>query len=177
MSVRPCTTIGGRRRRADCGFTLVEIVLALMVVSLGLLGLFQLFPSGLRASYDATVETRTAQFADEVFGGIRAEAMVLTDAKYWHPTPVGETLFKGAVEGALDSFGPGQRITANGLEHTIEYPWGQLTGSKEYLRYTLDINIADENLATARLVVRYGEKMGGAERKFYTEFYNYGSVR
>jgi prepilin-type N-terminal cleavage/methylation domain-containing protein len=58
------------------GFTLVEIALALLVVSLGMLAIFGLFPSGLDASRRAVDDTYAAFFADEVFNGFKAQIAV-----------------------------------------------------------------------------------------------------
>ncbi len=63
-----------RIRRVSGGFTLVEVALALLVVSVGILGAFSLFPSGLAASKEAVSETQAACFAQMVFDSVRASA-------------------------------------------------------------------------------------------------------
>lgn len=59
------------------GFTLIEVSLAILVVALGLLSVFSLFPSGLRASEDEVADTRAGLFAETVLNGIRANASAL----------------------------------------------------------------------------------------------------
>ncbi len=63
------------------GFTLVETALALLAISLGLLGIFGLARHGLKASGDAEQETRCAILADTFFGTLRAKNDELTAKK------------------------------------------------------------------------------------------------
>ena len=66
-----------KRRHATQGFTLVEVALALLVIGVGIVGVFGLFPAGLEASRRTVNETQAAIFAEEVFGGFRAAAGVV----------------------------------------------------------------------------------------------------
>jgi uncharacterized protein (TIGR02598 family) len=60
---------------SDCrGFSLIEVVLALLVVAVGMLGVFSLFPSGLSMSKDITDEVRASAFAEELFTAYEAQA-------------------------------------------------------------------------------------------------------
>jgi len=70
----------GTPMKADTvsGFSLVEICLALLVVTLGLLAVFGLFPSGLQANESSTADTRIALFAERVFDGMRANTLTMT---------------------------------------------------------------------------------------------------
>lgn len=61
-------------KRRKHGFSLVEVNLAIMVIGLGMLVLFGLFPTGLREGENALINTHCALFADAVFNGLRAEA-------------------------------------------------------------------------------------------------------
>jgi uncharacterized protein (TIGR02598 family) len=56
------------------GFSLIEVVLALLVVAVGMLGVFSLFPSGLSMSKDITDEVRASAFAEELFTAFEAQA-------------------------------------------------------------------------------------------------------
>jgi prepilin-type N-terminal cleavage/methylation domain-containing protein len=56
------------------GFTLVEVALALLVISVGLLAVFSLFPAGMALNKQAIDDTYGAMFAEEVFAGLRAHA-------------------------------------------------------------------------------------------------------
>ena len=55
------------------GFTLVETALALLAISLGLLGIFGLARHGLKAGGDTENETRCAILADTVFETLKAK--------------------------------------------------------------------------------------------------------
>ena len=53
------------------GFTLIEVNLAMLVVALGLLAIFSLFPAGLKSCEDATGDTVTGMFAMESLTAMR----------------------------------------------------------------------------------------------------------
>jgi type II secretory pathway pseudopilin PulG len=61
---------------SESGFTLVEIALAILVASIGLLAVFSLFPAGLKLNKEAIDETQAAMFAEEVFSGFKAQAAI-----------------------------------------------------------------------------------------------------
>jgi hypothetical protein len=65
----------GSGRRA--GYSLVEVTLALLVVAIGLVATFALFPEGLKATRAAVDDTEVALFADYVF-----TTLDLTAGKY-----------------------------------------------------------------------------------------------
>jgi prepilin-type N-terminal cleavage/methylation domain-containing protein len=136
------------------GFTLIEVALALMVVGVGLLAVFQLFPAGLRAGFDATAETRAAQFADMVFNGMRARA--------------------ADTANLVSEFAP-YTIVDTGPDWADHVELAYPHGSDEFIRYTLDVRFEKPGLAAATLVVRYG-KVGTAEHVFYSAFYNMGAM-
>ena len=61
------------RRRGSCrAFSLIEVTLALMVISVGMLSVIGLFPLGLDQNSRAIADTHAALFADEVLSGLRA---------------------------------------------------------------------------------------------------------
>ncbi len=70
-----------RQGKHRTGFTLVETALALLAISLGLLGIFGLARHGLKASGDADEETRCALLADTVFATLRAKNDELAEKK------------------------------------------------------------------------------------------------
>ncbi len=69
-----------------CGFSLVEVNLAVMLVALGLLVLFSLFPAGLNQGERAHSDTQSALFANYVMSTIRANASDAT-ALEWKDDP------------------------------------------------------------------------------------------
>ena len=69
-------------RRA--GFSLVEVALAIMVIAVGLLSVFGLFPHGMESSRRALDETRAATFAEDTFNSLRVMAQTSDWASLTH---------------------------------------------------------------------------------------------
>ncbi len=61
-----------KRMRRVAGFSLVEITLAMLVISVGLLTVFGLFGASLQTNVASLDDTISATFADQVFNGMRA---------------------------------------------------------------------------------------------------------
>jgi type II secretory pathway pseudopilin PulG len=59
------------------GFSLVEVVLALGVVSFAIVAILGLIPTGLQTSHSSQEETRSAQMAQSIFGSLAAQAIKL----------------------------------------------------------------------------------------------------
>lgn len=166
-------------QRDNRGFTLIEIALALLVASVGLVGLFALFPAGISMNKMAVDETQAALFADQVMNGVRAQTSVVpwnqvkTAVKLPPPTPnvwvQPDNLTVRVTPGGADQF------------ETLRYSTkGALSGSTEaYLdfgvRYRLEIDQIPNSLRYAvRLKVRPGEFGTTNTYVFYTEIYNHG---
>jgi type IV pilus assembly protein PilV len=62
------------RRRRESGFTLIEVLVALLVLSIGLLGLAALQAQGLRFNHDAYVRTQATQLAYDIVDRMRANS-------------------------------------------------------------------------------------------------------
>jgi len=61
--------LGGRR-----GFSLAEVVIALGIITVGIVGVLAVFPTALRTGHSAQDETRGAHIAQSVFGSLVAQA-------------------------------------------------------------------------------------------------------
>src|ERR1035437_8491090 len=72
-----------RLRRKRSGFTLIEVSLAVLVLGLGLMAAFGLFPAGVRQNEESIADTRAALFADYVLNGMQANAATITDWSQW----------------------------------------------------------------------------------------------
>jgi type IV pilus modification protein PilV len=143
---------------ATSGFTLVEVSLAVVVVGLGLLALFGLFPSGLRSGEDALADTRAALFASVVMDGMRANASTVSNWAEWNDA-VGMT---ARMCTSVDGVGT---LTAGGSIVTInDYPIGSL----QRIRYALTIRRATSRGYYAHLKV--WERTGDFYNQFYSEF-------
>ena len=71
------------RRKREAGFSLVEVSLAMMIISLGMITLFGLFPASMKQGEEAYQDTQTAQFAEYVLNGIRANFDEAPDHDDW----------------------------------------------------------------------------------------------
>lgn len=141
---------------ARSGFTLVEVSLAVLVVGLGLLAVYSLFPSGLRSGEDALADTRAALFASVVMEGMRANA---SGIKVWNEWNDDATLARLCT--SLDGVGS---LIADGPnnQHTIsDFP----LGSSRPLRYSIKVD-----RPTIRGISAY-LKVWGRTGKWYNDFY------
>jgi uncharacterized protein (TIGR02598 family) len=107
-------------------FSLIEVNMALLVVSLGLAALLGLFPVALRESGLATSDTTQALFATRVLNAIQANAGTLNTWTDWRT----ESKFIDDID--ID----GKALKAGGAKQTIENANG-VSGST--LCYTLSI--------------------------------------
>jgi prepilin-type N-terminal cleavage/methylation domain-containing protein len=89
--------VTGRKR----GFSLAEVVIALGVITVGIVGVLSVFPTSLQTGHSAQNETRAAHIAQSVFGSLVAQApsqfnnvrFLLSD---------GVTLFPAGTSPAID---------------------------------------------------------------------------
>ncbi len=136
-------------RRA--GFSLVEVALAIMVIAVGLLSVFGLFPHGMESSRRALDETRAATFAEDTFNSLRVMAQTSDWASLTHrfsiPAPDwwGNTYVWANHPYVLTN------IYSNIISNTERV--------REYaLRYRLIVtNTASPRILQARLVIWPGE--------------------
>lgn len=141
------------------GFTLVEVSLAILVVGLGLLTLFGLFPSGLRAGEEAAADTQAGLFASVVFEGMRANAAEVKTWAGWRDA----SMTDGTV--LCDSLdGVGTLIADNAIHTITDFP----TGSGKRVRYLLRLGRPTERGISAYM--RVWERTGDNYSEFYTEF-------
>ncbi len=152
------------------GFNLVEIALAIFVLSLGLLAIFGLFPHGLGMADIARQETQSGMFAESVFGALHARHAA---ANTWIPGAVGFELdeVKTAAGGNHDIRNTATRQEVRFPAHTDP------RRHQTYLRYTLELDSLDGNdqVGTALLRVWPGRR-GGQTHIYYTEFYPFRDV-
>lgn len=137
-------TVSGRwGQDRQSGFSLLEVNLAILIIALGMLVLFGLFPSGLRMGENAVADTHTAMFADTVLSGLRQKAMGVTNWSDWRnynrltdalalklglPLMDPDWIIRSApamVQGNLDPSGPQLAFPAN---------------SGRFVHYVLDIS-------------------------------------
>ena len=171
-----------RRQRRRSGYSLVEVSLALLVIGIGLLAVFALFPEGLGAARRAVDDVETAAFAEFVFASLAFEAADTNES--WGTFGPGVSLYRSH---ALEWSGQ-PVIVANGGFTTIASfywlpffyggrEWGVATYKTAFFTYKLDV--ADLPIMApakyARLEVWAGEYSSGVTpssrgKVFYREF-------
>jgi prepilin-type N-terminal cleavage/methylation domain-containing protein len=137
------------RKRRRRGFSLIEVNLAMLLVGLGMLVLFGLFPSSLREGENAITDTHAALFATTVLDGLRAKAGAMDWSAWTDPVQFGLT--SDEVQGVANTYG--QSIEASGaVSDKIEFP----AGSETYVRYIMAVDLT-ERTRTVQLWVVSGE--------------------
>lgn len=76
-------------RRNHSGFTLVEVLVTVVVVSIGLLGLAGLQISGLRANMSSEARSKATLLASDIIERMRANPVGVTDNDYANITTAG----------------------------------------------------------------------------------------
>lgn len=74
-------------RRRESGVTLIEVMISLLVISVGLLAIASLQLLSKHSNYDAAQRTTAAQLADDLMERMRANSSALID--YLDATPLG----------------------------------------------------------------------------------------
>ncbi len=154
------------------GFTLVEVALALLVISVGLLAIFGLFPTALGMNKQAIDDTYAALFAEEALSGYKAQIAVTPwrDITRIVVLPRSDHMWEWTE---------GQEIQANVGWQTVIYRPLELDGDIEFaVRYNLQVDYLEapdgtQPRAYAILEVLSGE-YGPTNNlvRFYTEFLN-----
>lgn len=150
------------------GFSLIEVNLAILMVAVGLLALFALFPLGLRESEKGLADTQESMFADTVLSAMEGNAITLTNWATWQNSSV---FYSAAVNGiniqAITtplSDGSGWGLTNS---PGISFP----DGSGFTLRYSLSLSDVAPGRKRATLRVMHG-KYGTFDQAsvFFSEF-------
>src|ERR671933_5925 len=92
----------GARARADAGFGMIELLLAMIVISVGILALFAMFNSGMTQIRRASSVSTAAALADselEKYRAIQFDAIGLVDAS----VTGADSTYKGDVAYKTDS--------------------------------------------------------------------------
>ncbi len=108
------------QNRGNAGFSLVEANLAILVVAVGLLSLFSLFPSGLRQSDLSQADTRQALFGDYALSRVLGNAERVKD---WNSWATFNTFRDLVVDSGLKS-----QVIDSGAYKSADGSVGQLTG-------------------------------------------------
>jgi len=143
-------------------FSLIEVSLAVLLIGIGLLSLFSLFPLALKESDLAIVETQEAMFADHILSGIEANAQAITDFLVW-TNPA--SFFSDVRSGIYPLDLRGLEVLVDG----VEFPRTPL-GTGRVLRYRLAITPSGSRGGgkSVKLEVRSGKYDDFAEARVYS---------
>ncbi len=140
-------------------FSLIEVNLAILLIAVGLLALFSLFPLGLKESERGLADTQEAMFADTVLSGLEGNAMSMTNWADWADLGLFRTAVKEGVSHTTESSGP----------TTVTFP----SGTRYKIRYKLEIGNSNTEGTRkyAELYVMHG-RYGDFDLApvYYTEF-------
>ena len=89
------------------GFSLVEVVLALAVISIGLVAILGLFPIGLTSANTASTSILVSEIGQDIFATIRTQPFTKADLSNFYPTggPYDLTTFSGTLTNYYTSTG------------------------------------------------------------------------
>ena len=118
-----------------CGFSLVEVNLAVFVMAMGLLALMVLFPKGLEESELGIADTSEGMFADYILNKLEGNAMAITNWADWvSAVPL-------AIDGIHDDYMPYVVPFPVGATYTnyINYKLKKEDDGIGRRRYTLEV--------------------------------------
>ena len=163
--------------RGEGGFGLIELLIAMTVLAVGILGLFAMFESGIRSITRASTVTTAGALADremENFRAIRYDAIGLPDDQVLAaPTPYSsDPAYSSTARVALDACGtspcttkvPVQTLTgADGRSYRVDtYTTSQVVGSGRGVKLVTIVvrDATDVNKVWARTASAFDESTG-----------------
>lgn len=125
------------------GFSLLEVLIAILVSSVGLLGLAALQTTGLRTSHSSYLTTQAVQFANEMVDRMRANMDGVNDGDYdalAYPGPGAAPSCVGGPAGCADAGDMAQNDHhewQTALSDTLPAGRGQVTGAGGWFTITV----------------------------------------
>ena len=165
-------------RRNRSGFTLIEVSLAILVLGLGLMAAFGLFPAGVRQNEESTADTRAALFADYVLNGMQANAATITEWNEWKAEANGNFQNSQILGNGSGMPLPCPNTSLAGVQNGVTPPvWPNWpTASDNKLRYQLTMDVvanSSNRVYTAILQVKDlddGSDFNPPDGTFYAAF-------
>lgn len=160
-------------KQSRAGFSLIEIALALLVLSVGLLAVLGLLTDSLELSNRSIDDTHIGMFADDVFNGFRALASVnWENLETRQLPPAAPDMWQLPVEGdGLEEF----MVRPNAGWRTLAYETVLVAGLLDYaFQYNLEVGLVPgfPDVKFMRLEVVHGQYTSTDNpRIFYTEVF------
>jgi Tfp pilus assembly protein PilV len=173
------------RQQGRRGFSMVEVVLAVLVLGIGVLTVVGLMSGGLQMSKGGTDDLQVAMFANDVMEGMQERASVATNA----------TPFSGAIQIVLAAaplkptaapmWAGGETIEASSGQRVFHYtPQADPNNTVDFVcRYQLQVGDAPASVASVaavqsrvaaiRLDVQNGRFGQTATQTFYREVFQF----
>jgi prepilin-type N-terminal cleavage/methylation domain-containing protein len=169
--------------RGGAGFTLVEVSLAMLVIGLGLLTVFGLFPTGLNMNKLSIDETQAAMFSEEVFSGYHAK--IDGDPVAWDRLDSANAPGLEAVaSGMWIDYGAGVTVRVSNASTPVapQYPIkyigfdGKIAFALRYRLVFEPVTAPPVRIKRGRLQCwsgEFGSVRTNEMMEFYTEFYDF----
>jgi prepilin-type N-terminal cleavage/methylation domain-containing protein len=154
------------------GFSLVEVALALLVVAVGLMGVFSLFPVGIESNRKAIQETQISLFAEYVLNGFRYESEQLA----WAEVSDGPGFSISELASKYVWQSPPMIVAGPGVKVASYRALGNPDIEEMAFRYELRVYpVAGANDVKAMVLNIWPGQYGPLinTNTFYTEIYNY----
>lgn len=119
--------------RGDSGFTLIEVLVALLVMIIGLTGVVMMQAAAVRGNRDATRFTRAAMLAEDGMEELRGRSVATLEADETVEQPEGYW----------------RSETVAGVEYLVAYSVDDVSGQPNLVRVTVTVSYADEGDETA----------------------------
>ena len=160
------------RFQQQAGFSMVEVALAIFVLSIGLLAMLGLFADGLDTNKKTIDDTQCALFADEVLNGFRAAAQ--TNVANWTTYLQSITMSNPAIWIASAPIVADNTVRTNLYQYTpTNAALGQLTDYTYLYRLSVAAVGGNTNIQGVTLMVLPGTSRT-TTNFYYTEVYNFG---
>ena len=143
-----------RPTRHQRGFSLIEVLIAILVLAIGLLGMAHMQASGMRSTHGAYLRTQATFLAGHIIDSMRANVTAARGGSY--DVAFGANGTAGTVEGddviawktdlaAILPAGDGQ-ITTTGSDVTVEVSWtglrqSETAGNAQNKLFTVDTTL------------------------------------
>lgn len=164
-----------QRSKARAGFSLVEVALAMLVVSVGLMGVFSLFPVGSEANRKAIQETQIGLFAEYVLNGFRYQA----EQESWSSVANNSSFQISPLASTYAWESPTPIMAGHDVKVAVYKVKANSAIEEMSFRYTLHVyDVAGKNDVKALVLTVWHGQFGVLKDPsvFYTEVYNYGGT-